>query len=154
MLYIRPYQTDCIEAIKGNWAKGHHRQLVSMPTASGKTIVFANMIKTCPGRVLVLVHTHELMQQAKEKIEMVCDNVDVGLVYADQKEFDTQVVISTIQAAGHESTLEQLVKQDFVICITDECHHFAADGARYVLDKLGFGTKVQKNCLLASQQRQ
>jgi superfamily II DNA or RNA helicase len=40
---LRPYQQECLERIRGRYKKGARRLLVSLPTGTGKTVVFAAM---------------------------------------------------------------------------------------------------------------
>ena len=62
--FLRPYQ----EAVVRGFAE-YGRQLAIMPTAAGKTIVFAELAQhTLPGRTLVLAHREELLEQARDKI--------------------------------------------------------------------------------------
>lgn len=57
---------------------------------------------------------------------------------SDSKEYDRQVVISTIQSARQPDTLEILKKQGFSLCIYDESHRAASESSRHVLSSLGF----------------
>jgi ATP-dependent helicase IRC3 len=134
----REYQTECLESIHAHYAKGISRQLFHVATGGGKTVVFANLIAQMNCRTLVLAHTTELLQQAKEKIEMICPGSDIGIVEATRKEFDRDIVISSIQSASREGTLDQLTRQGFKLCIYDECHRAGANSARHVLSTLGF----------------
>ncbi len=143
-LQLRPYQQECLKAIKDNYAKGVCRQLIHLPTASGKTVIFSNLIKEMPCRSLVVAHTTELLEQAREKIQMICPGLDVGLVNANSKEFDKHVVVSSLQSARQPSNLSELQKQNFGLFIYDECHFAAADSAKMVLDSLGFGQGTSK----------
>ena len=43
MLELRPYQIECLNAIESLHKQGKHRQLVSLPTASGKTVIFTQL---------------------------------------------------------------------------------------------------------------
>lgn len=139
MLTLRPYQRECLEAIHKLHSQGKHRQLISLPTAAGKTIVFSHLIKQVGGRTLVLAHTCELLDQARDKIKMVCPGLEVGLVNSRSKCFDAPVVISSVQAASVPANLANLAAQGFDLVIADECHHFAAESPRKVLSHLGFG---------------
>lgn len=144
MLNLRPYQRECTEAIKNISRNGTKRQLVSLPTAAGKTVIFAFLIKELNCPALIIAHTTELLKQAEEKLRMIEPNLDIGFVDGDRKEFNAQVVIASIQSARVDANLEQLVKRNFPILIYDECHHAAADGARKVIDRLGFGQNTKK----------
>ena len=139
MLTLRPYQIECLEAIKNHASLGYKRQLINLPTASGKTVIFSHLIKETKLRTLVLAHTCELLQQAKDKINMICPELDVGIVNATTKEFDKDVVICSIQSARVPANLSKLKKREFELLIFDECHHAAADTPKNVLDSLGFG---------------
>lgn len=144
MLNLRPYQRECLDSIKSHQQSGHHRQLISLPTGAGKTVIFAHLIKELGGRALVLAHKSELLQQAKDKIEMVCPDLHVGIVNGYSKEFDASVVVSSIQSARIDQNLDELKRQGFKVLIYDECHHSVSDTSRMVLDELGFGTQTDR----------
>lgn len=144
MLSLRPYQQECLDSIIQNFNAGNTRQLISLPTGSGKTVVFSHLIQQKNCRALVLAHTIELLQQSCEKIEMVCPGLNVGLVNAHSKEFNNQVVVSSIQSARLPENLTQLQAQDFQLLIYDEAHRAASDSARHVIDSLGFGKGTNK----------
>ena len=78
-LALRPYQLETISAIESSQAS---RQLVVLPTGSGKTVVFCELISRQPGRSVVLAHREELIDQAGGKMEMVRPGTSVGVVQA------------------------------------------------------------------------
>ncbi len=135
---LRPYQEECVEAIKNRFSHGINRQLINLPTAAGKTVIFANLIQQMNRKTLVLAHTGELIGQAKEKIEMICPGLDLGIVNANNKQFEKSVVISSIQSARQQDNLAELQKQGFTLCIYDEAHRAAADSPKQILSSLGF----------------
>ncbi len=145
---LRDYQLDCLESIHDHYSKGVTRQLVHMATGAGKTCVFSALTKQLNCKTLILAHTKELLSQAKEKIEMIYPGSDVGIVQEGQKEFDRKIVISSIQSACREGTLEQLKHQDFTLCIYDECHRSGNDSSRHVLTELGFLGDSSKGLLV------
>ncbi len=54
------------------WENGARSVLGVMPTGTGKTIVFASVIRRkFPKRAMVLAHRQELIWQAKSKIQAV-----------------------------------------------------------------------------------
>ena len=129
MIELRPYQRECIEKIETADGTGTHRQLVALPTGTGKTIIFTTVAKKRNGRTLILAHRDELIQQAVEKLEMVWDGVDVGVVKAERNEVDKQVIVASIQTASRENRLEQL-PMDFDFIVTDEAHHCHIPGTQ------------------------
>jgi ATP-dependent helicase IRC3 len=144
ILKLRHYQEECLESIRENYSHGETRQLVVLPTGSGKTCVLASLIKEMKCKTLVLAHTTELLEQAREKITMICPGLDVGLVKADCKEFNHPVVVSTIQSARQPETLEEFKRQGFSLCIYDEAHRSASKTPREVLSALGFFNTREK----------
>lgn len=138
MLKMRPYQVECLAAIKNLKEQGYRRQLVSLATGGGKTIVFAGLIERTEGRCLVLAHTNELLDQARDKIRMMNPSIDIGIVNGDSKQYGAKVVVASVQSAMRPATLEQLSGR-FQLCVVDECHHAATDSQRKLLEDLGFG---------------
>ena len=61
MLELRPYQVECLEAIETAEAKEVKRQLVSLPTGTGKTLIFSALSQARDGRTLILAHRDELI---------------------------------------------------------------------------------------------
>lgn len=143
MITLRPYQNEALESVTSNYAIGLRRQVIHLPTAAGKTVIFASMIdraikKNPATRALILAFSCDLLGQAKDKLKMISPHLDVGIVDASHKEFGCSVVVSSVQSARQPGNLEQLKAQGFSIAIADECHHFASDSARLVLNELGF----------------
>lgn len=143
-LKLRPYQEECLKAIQDHSEKGVKRQLISMATGSGKTVVFGHLIDSLKCKSLVIAHTNELLGQSIEKIKMVSPSLDVGLVNASKKEFHQPVIVSSIQSARQPETLKQLQRQNFDLLVYDEAHHASSDSSRSVLEALGFGKGTKK----------
>jgi superfamily II DNA or RNA helicase len=128
MIQLRSYQTECLQAI---------------------TSLIAQAIKADPStRALVLAFSTDLLRQARDKLQMIAPGLTIGILDASSKEFDSQVIVSSIQSARQASNLERLQAQGFSICIADECHHFASDTARFVLNELGFGCTTSNRLLV------
>ena len=138
ILKLRPYQEECLKSIQENYNRGISRQLVHLPTAAGKTVIFAHLIKLLIRKTIVLAHACELLGQAKEKINMIAPDLDVGIVKASCKEYDKPIVITSIQSARQSEILAELQKQGFELCIYDEAHRAAALSPRHILSSLGF----------------
>ena len=68
---LRPYQQQAKDRIFEEWDSGNAKTLLVLPTGCGKTIVFAKVTEDCVrlgGRVLILAHRGELLDQAADKI--------------------------------------------------------------------------------------
>jgi len=136
MIELRPYQYECIEAIETAEKTGTNRQLVVLPTGTGKTIVFTTVAKKRNGRTLILAHRDELIEQAVDKLTMVWDDAKVGVVKAERNEIDKQVVVGSVQTVSRDNRLEQL-PTDFDFIVTDEAHHSAAATYQRIYKYLG-----------------
>ena len=68
---LRLYQQQAKDRIFEEWDGGNAKTLLVLPTGCGKTIVFAKVTEDCVrlgGRVLILAHRGELLEQAADKI--------------------------------------------------------------------------------------
>lgn len=129
---LRCYQQTCLGAIFTEF-KIVQSTMVTIPTGGGKTVVFAHVgnefVKT--GKVLILVHREELLQQAKEKFKIVT-GIDAEIERAEQfanMSFfsDMRVIVSTIQTqvSGKKDARRYMRfrPDEFSLVIVDECHH-------------------------------
>lgn len=138
MLTPREYQLEALEVIAARRSDGISRQLVSLPTGCGKTIIFALLAKALNVRTIIIAHTQELITQAIAKLKIVWPEVDVGIVKADSDNVNAQVVVASIQTASKDKRLQRLKQQGFGLLIIDEAHHSAALSYTNVMRELGF----------------
>ena len=127
--------------------KGITRQMVVLPTGSGKTVIFSELIKRKKLKTLVIAHRLELLEQAEQKLKMVAPDVEVGIFCGERKELGKQVTIASIQSAASPRHREQFLKEDFELLIIDEAHHASARTYLELVDYLGFKQfdKVRNN---------
>jgi len=131
-------------AIKREWLNVA-ATLAVLPTGTGKTILFASLIKSSfPARALVLAHREELIFQAADKIKRVtgfdCE-VEMASYRADLGGGlfgGPQVVVSTIQTqcsgADGSGRMTRFDPNMFGLLIIDEAHHATAATYRRVID--------------------
>jgi ATP-dependent helicase IRC3 len=134
-LALRAYQQDALAAIEAAEARGVRRQLIALPTGTGKTIIFVHLLQQRGGRALILVHRDELLQQVSEKLALVGLR-DVGIVKAEHDQHDRPVVVASVQTLSRDTRLAR-VTADFETIIVDEAHHATADSYRKVLAHVG-----------------
>jgi superfamily II DNA or RNA helicase len=132
-LELRPYQAEAIAAIEDAERRGVRRPLLGLPTGTGKTVIFAALIRRRSGSALVLAHRDELLVQATEKIRQVDPTAQLGLVKAEANEVEAPVVVASMQTLARESRLARLPRR-FQTVVVDEAHHATADSYRRVLD--------------------
>ncbi len=148
-LILRNYQEEGLEKIQKEFESGTSRQLIVLPTGSGKTILMAAIAKHYDKKVLILAHRGELLEQAKTKIKLYWPEADIGICKAQRNEIDHQIVIGSVQSCCRSKRLKQLREKDFDILMIDEAHHAAASTYQKIINALGFQSKdIQKNKLL------
>lgn len=135
-LRLRDYQRQAIDTIGAARERGITRQLIVLPTGSGKTVIFAHMAAANPGRTLILVHRDELVRQTAAKLLTVDPGLDLGIVKAGRNEHDRRVIIASVQSLSRPARLAAL-RADFALVIVDEAHHATADTYRRILDAAG-----------------
>jgi superfamily II DNA or RNA helicase len=138
-LELRPYQRDALTAIEAAALRGIRRQVVSLPTGAGKTVIFAHLIVERQTRTLILVHRDELIHQTLDKLAMVSrgTDLDIGVVKAARDEHAGDVVVASVQTLQREARLQRLA-QTFGLVVVDECHHALPDNSYgRILDHVG-----------------
>jgi superfamily II DNA or RNA helicase len=137
----RDYQQEALDALEKGRRKGGQRQLVALPTGSGKTIVGALDIKrvveqTGKGAIF-MAHRDELITQPAKKIPLVWPEATIGRVKAKDNELGRQVTVASVQTIHRDRRLAQLIEaQEYSLLYIDEAHHATADSYRKVIDSL------------------
>lgn len=121
-----------------------NRGLVTKPTGTGKTILFALVIQTYKAAgllpIVVLAHREELIDQAAQKIAMVVPGIRVGIERANHKaSLQDDVIVASVQTIGRTGSprLEKIAKRKPKLLVIDEAHHAPADSYQIIMNALG-----------------
>ena len=134
---LRPYQQEAYEAVLNGWDNGIRKELIVLPTGTGKTIVFSAITNESVrrgNRVLILAHRGELLDQAADKL-----NKSTGLGCAVEKAEQScigswyRVVVGSVQTLMRESRLKKFSSDYFGTIIIDEAHHSISQSYQKVL---------------------
>ena len=134
----RPYQTEAVRAIEGEWAKGVQKTLLVLPTGCGKTVVFCRVAEDQVrqgGRGLILAHRGELLDQAADKLRKF---TGLGCAVEKAEEHSRQswyrMTVGSVQTLMRESRLSGFPRDWFDFIIIDEAHHCLADSYQRILE--------------------
>lgn len=127
---LRPYQCDAVDAVWNHIATSDTNPAVVLPTGSGKTHVIAEICRSAVqdwrGRVIVVAHVKELLEQAAGKLRAVAPDLPVGVFSAGlgRRDLGYAVTIAGIQSVYQRA--HDLGPLDLVI--VDEAHLIPPDG--------------------------
>lgn len=123
VIQLRGYQQEAYDAAIKDLAT-FRSSLVVLATGLGKTILFSKIIQNYKGRVLVLVHLEELLQNAYQEIEEITGEI-IGIERQKDRENGERVVVSLIHTLKH--TYTRFPPNFFSLIIIDEAHHAASE---------------------------
>lgn len=140
---LRPYQKDAVSRVIVHFRGSDDPAVVVLPTGSGKSLVIAELARLARGRVLVLAHVRELVEQNHAKYLAYGLQADIFSAGLGRKESRRQVVFGSVQsvlpnlerfggantdeATGADKNTDAAGNGDFTLLIIDECHRVSQD---------------------------
>ncbi|MHA2707516.1 DEAD/DEAH box helicase [Vibrio owensii] len=119
MYTLRPYQADSVKAVIHYFRKHSTPAVIVLPTGAGKSLVIAELARLAKGRVLVLAHVKELVEQNHAKYEGYGLKGSIFSAGLGRKETEQQVVFASVQSVVRN--LDSF-KNQFSLLVIDECH--------------------------------
>ncbi|GMU38258.1 MAG: hypothetical protein AMXMBFR22_24490 [Phycisphaerae bacterium] len=129
-MQLRTYQREAVEAVYEHLRTRIDNPCVVLPTAAGKTWVISTIcrdaVQMWNGRVLILAHVKELLEQAADKLRATAPDLPIGIYSAGLKRRDLGYAVTI---AGIQSVYEKACDVGAVdLVIVDEGHLIAPDG--------------------------
>ncbi|OUS31109.1 ATP-dependent helicase [Gammaproteobacteria bacterium 45_16_T64] len=121
---LRPYQQDAVDAVVRYFRESDKAALLVLPTGAGKSLVIAELARIARGRILVLAHVKELVQQNCGKYESYGHPASIFAAGLGRKEADTQVVFGSVQSVARNL---DAFEDSFSLLIIDECHRVSLE---------------------------
>jgi DNA repair protein RadD len=122
-MQLRPYQTQLVTEIRGQYQLGHKSVLAVLPTGGGKTVCFSYIAQAASvkgNRVLILVHRAELLDQASRAMP-----VPHGIIASGRAmDLSHTVQVASVQTVARR--LHLLPRDFFQLLVVDEAHHTTA----------------------------
>ncbi|OOE57141.1 ATP-dependent helicase [Salinivibrio sp. ML323] len=119
MYTLRPYQSDAVKAVLHYFRRHASPAVAVLPTGAGKSLVIAELARIAKGRVLVLAHVKELVEQNHAKYEGYGLNGGIFSAGLGRKESHDKVVFASVQSVVRN--LDAFADQ-FSLLVIDECH--------------------------------
>lgn len=120
---LRPYQQEAVSATLQYFRNSHQPALIVLPTGAGKSLVIAELARVARGRVLVLAHVKELVEQNHGKYCAWGLEADIFAAGLHQRQSRGKVVFGSVQSLARN--LDQFTR--FSLLIIDECHRIGDD---------------------------
>ena len=129
-MQLRPYQTRAVQAVYEHLQSRDDNPCVVLPTGSGKSLVIAKICSDAVlrwgGRVLILAHVKELLQQNADKLHRLAPDVKFGVYSAGLNSRNTQ---EPVIIAGIQSVYERACELGaFDLILIDESHLLPESG--------------------------
>ena len=129
-IILRPYQAEAIDAVYQHLRDRDDNPVIVIPTAGGKSLVMATIcrdaVEKWNGRVLILAHVKELLQQTADALRRIAPDLEIGVYSAGLKSRDTR---DPIIVAGIQSVYQRACELDaFDLICLDEAHMLPPDG--------------------------
>jgi DNA repair protein RadD len=129
MFELRPYQKEAVEAVYDHLRTRDDNPCIVLPTGTGKSLclaqIAADAVQKWSGRVLILAHVKELLEQNADKIRVLCPELDVGVYSAglNSRDTDHAVIVAGIQSVYNKAC--ELGPFDLIVI--DEAHLLNSD---------------------------
>jgi superfamily II DNA or RNA helicase len=130
---LRPYQVQAVAAARAALEENRSTLIVAA-TGTGKTAMFSEIARDWPGRVLMLAHRDELVQQGAHRLRQQTGR-RVGIEKAEQyADVGAEIVVASVQTLCRDDRLARFGPDGFGLVIADEAHHYVAKSYRKILD--------------------
>lgn len=123
MIALRPHQEQAVNALLSHWEHGGGHALVDLATGTGKSLVAAELCRSVAsvgGRVIILTHVRELVQQNFMAMLKLWPAAPAGIFSAGlgRRDARAQIIFASIQTVHRHAELIGAVD----LILIDEVH--------------------------------
>jgi DNA repair protein RadD len=126
MYKLRPYQQEAVDKTLQYFRKTREPALIVLPTGAGKSLVIAELARIARGRVLVLAHVKELVEQNHEKYTSYGLTAGIFSASLGKKDEREKAIFGSVQSVARA---QDSFFEGFSLLIIDECHRVAEEGS-------------------------
>jgi DNA repair protein RadD len=122
MYKLRDYQQDAVNSAVKYFQKKRDPAMIVLPTGAGKSLVIAELARIAKGRVLVLAHVKELVEQNYEKYKSLGLLAGIFSASLGKKDCDQKAIFGSVQSVARAP---DDFFNEFSLLVIDECHRVA-----------------------------
>lgn len=137
---LRDRQATVFEDLRSEIEKGTKEGYLKLPTGTGKTVLFSQIVKAMDLRSLIVVPSKILVNQTGKRIEQFTD-LDYGKYFTDIKETDNDVTVITYQSLINAVESGEIAPKDYGLLILDEIHKGLGEKTTKAIDQFN-GFKI------------
>jgi superfamily II DNA or RNA helicase len=130
--HLRPYQQEAVRRIQDELSANRSTLLV-LPTGTGKTRTFSEVVKEHGGPVLVVAHRDELISQGRAALEENTGEL-VSTEKAELHADGTRIVVASVQTLKGERLASFARRHPASLVVVDEAHHAVSQSYRAIFD--------------------
>ncbi len=131
MYQLRDYQQQAVNNVIRFFQKQKAPAVVVLPTGAGKSLVIAELARIAKGRVLILAHVKELVEQNYEKYKSYGLSAGIFSASLGLKDWDQKAIFGSVQSV---SRAPDEFFNNFSLLVIDECHRVAEEGSTQYQD--------------------
>jgi len=130
MPQLHPYQKKAVKDVEKAFSI-YKSVMLQMPTGTGKTHVFCEIISRRNKKTLVLVHTRELVMQIHERLKRF--GINAGIIMAGETpQPHLMVQVASIQTLSRRDI--ELWPKNVSLIVIDEAHHATAESYQKIIN--------------------
>ncbi len=131
MYKLRDYQQQAVQNVIKYFQKTREPAMIVLPTGAGKSLVIAELARIAQGRVLVLAHVKELVEQNHQKYESYGISAGIFSASLGKKDHSQKAIFGSVQSVARA---DDDFFNNFSLVVIDECHRVAEEGSTQYQD--------------------
>lgn len=135
-------QMTVFENLYNFLAQGGESGYVTLPTGTGKTVLFTEVIKATNTRSLIIVPSIKLVHQTAERINQFAPNLKVGKVFSSEKDYGQDITITTNLSLVNSVNKGNIKPENYSLVIIDEAHKNLTDQKKDTINKFKNAIKL------------
>lgn len=134
--HLREHQVTTFELFREFLEQGGKTGYFKLPTGTGKTVVFIELLKVLSVSSLVLVPSRDLVKQTKTRIDQFAPDLEPGAYYTSEKSPGAETLVSTYQSLQSLLDNPNFDLDKIGVVILDEAHESLSKKRKALIQEL------------------